>query len=153
MNAEYKRLNLTFLTKPSQWKIENGEIVNHNFDLKILAAEMIAMDASMINLLNSLEAFAIPFVAGVADEDLGFQETAMAFCQVVRLCMPAFFHQRNIGAARYESAIKLFTLWNNRLVANAIVPTKKHMDNVAKQMDELTKSVAKEKIKPIGGDI
>lgn len=152
MYAEYKRLNLTFLTKPSDWKIEDGEIVKHNFDPRLLATEMAALDVSIVNFLNSVEAFAIPFVAGVADEDLGFQETAMAFCQVVRLTVPAFFHQRSVGAGRYESTIKLFALWNKRLVANALVPAKKHMDNLAKQMEEITKAVEKDRIKPIGTD-
>ena len=100
-----------------------------------------------------MEAFAIPFVAAVADDDLGFQETAMAFCAVVRQGMPAFFQMRHAGSARYESTIKLYDMRNKRLVAKAFEPAKKSIGELTKQMDELAKSVAKEKIKPIGGDI
>jgi hypothetical protein len=125
--------------------IKNGEITNHDFDTKLLDAEVPKIEMLLVNYLNSLEAFAIPFVAGVADDELGFKETAMAFCQAVKFLMPALFQLRRKGAARYESTIKLYDMWNRRFAAAAIAP-------VIKPLQELVKSVEKEKIKPFGAD-
>ena len=146
-NEEYKRLRLTFLGKqpPWQWKIKNGEIVEHNFDAQLIAREIPTIEVPIVAYLNALEGFAIPFAAGVADDDLGFKETAMGFCQVVRVFMPAFFHLRRINAARYESTIKLFDIWNKRLAAG---PAAQAM----KPLEELLRSVERERIRPLGTD-
>jgi hypothetical protein len=91
--------------------------------------------------LNLLESFAIPFAEGVADEEIGFKETSRAFCQEIQMCMPAIFQMRKHNAARYESSMKLFVLWNNRLAAEVVAP-------VMKAMGDLEKA-SKERIKPL----
>src|SRR5205085_10170491 len=101
--ADYKRLNLGFLEVPpregkSPFTVKDGEIVDHTFNLKQLAEELPRLQSaeaprmnSAVVYLNSLEAFAIPFTAGVADEDIGYRETARPFCQGAQLYMPAIF--------------------------------------------------------------
>jgi hypothetical protein len=143
LEAEYRRLALNFLSVNSSWEIKNGEIVNHNFDLKLLYREVPQLDPALVNYLNTLEAFAIPFVARVADEDLGFQETAIAFCQRMQLYMPAIFLLRESLGARYESIIKLYDMWNKRLVAASLAPA-------VKSMEELAKTIERERIRPLG---
>lgn len=140
---EYKRLGLKFLGMQNKWSIQNGEIVNHNFDPKLIGAEFQKITPVLINHLNVLEAFAIPFAASVADDNLGYQETAIAFCQRVRIYMPAYFYLRRIGDARFESTIKLFDRWNKRLTA-------KKIESDIKPMQEFLRSVESEKIKPLG---
>jgi hypothetical protein len=143
MVEEYDRLGLRFLSNHSKWAIQDGEIVKYNFETKLLDAEVPKLFNSIVYYLNALEAFAIPFVASVADDDLGYQEAALSFCSSVKLSMPAFFQMRRKNAARYESTIKLYDLWNKRMLANASIPT-------IESMTELVKSVEKERIKPIG---
>jgi len=138
----YKQAGLTFLSVPWNWSLQNGEIVNHNFDTKLLNAEAQKIIYPLVNYLNIFEAFAIPFVARVADDDLGYQETAMSFCQTVKSLMPAFFHQRLTGV-RFESTIRLYDTWSKRLVASRVAPA-------MKPMEELLKSVEKERIKTLG---
>lgn len=140
--AKYNGLKLTFL-RESKWTIQNGEIISHDCDTKVLDSEIPTVETLLVNYLNTMEAFAIPFAAGVADDELGFKETAMAFCQGVKVLMPAFFQMRRKGAARYESTIKLYETWNKRLVVAALSPA-------MKSLEELVKSVEKEKIKPLG---
>jgi hypothetical protein len=150
-DAEYKRLELKFLTNqpPPQWAVQNGEITNQNFDTKQLDAEVPRIMEFLVSYINTLEAFAMAFVAGVADDDLGFRATAMAFCGGVRLIMPAIFQMRRTGNGRFESTIKLFELWNIRLVANAVAPHMKALEGGLKQIADLTRA-AQEKIKPLG---
>jgi hypothetical protein len=141
--TEYKRLGLTFLSAQPQFTIQNGEIGYQTFNAALVDAEFPKIEQILIEYLNSLEAFAIPFAAGVADDGLGFQETARAFCQGAQLVMPGIFQMRIKNIARFESTVKLFALWNNRLAAEAFAP-------LMKGMEEVIKAAGKGKIKPIG---
>lgn len=143
LRQEYVRLKLTFLSRPLTWRVQKGEILDCNVDTNLLDRETPQVDEAIMRYLNSLEAFAIPFAAGVADDDLGFQETALGFCNLVKEIMPVLFQMRRKRIARYESTVKLFELWNIRLAANlaavAITP-----------MRQLIESAARDKISAIG---
>ena len=140
--GEYNRLGLRFLD-PAKFNVRQGEIVEYNFDLKRLAAQIPPIINLLANYLNTLEAFAIPFVARVADADVGFRETALAFCQGVKLMMPALFYMRQTQSARYESTIRLYELWNKRLQATSAA-------QAIKPMQELIRSADNERIRPMG---
>ncbi|MGB7307546.1 MAG: hypothetical protein WBC67_00655 [Candidatus Acidiferrales bacterium] len=141
--AEYTRLKLTFLSGQPKFTIRDGEITDTNFDLKLLEKEFLQIILPLQTFLNGLEAFAIPFAAGVADDDLGFQETAIGFCQQMQAYMPAFFEMRRRKWARFESAVRLYDAWSKRLKARELAP-------VMKTIEELTKAAEQAKIKPIG---
>ncbi len=141
--SEYNRLGLTFMSSKPQFKIQKGEIVNTNFDTKLLDTEVPRVIVPLVYFLNSLEAFAIPFAAGVADEDLGYQETAIAFCQAVQTHMPALFQMRRTNNGRFESIMTLYNLWNTRLVGHALAP-------IMETLEELVKSSQEQRIKPLG---
>jgi hypothetical protein len=123
---EYHKKGFKFLTPhPAQGQppflLQNGEIISHSFDLKALNDEMLEC-GSVVLYLNSLEAFAIPFAAGLANEDIGFTETARPFCQGLQEAMPALFQLRQTNRGRYESAVKLYEMWSRRLAAEAAAP-------------------------------
>jgi hypothetical protein len=146
MVEEYNRAGWTFLRVATPlgqlpFTIQNGEVTSHNFDLKALDDQYPKTGETLVSYLNALESFAIPFAYGVADEEIGYKETARAFCHEIQTHMPAIFHMRKVNIARYESSMKLFVLWNNRLVAEATAP-------VMKAMGELSKA-AEERIKPL----
>jgi|SRR5580692_724068 hypothetical protein len=131
MALAYGRLRLNFLTSNPRWQIVNGEIVNHNFDAAAQAvqdAEVPRFMTELVSSMNCIEAFAIPFVAKVADDDIGYQETALGFCEQVKQLMPAIFYMRRKNMARYESAVRLFDRWNRRLVASAMAPFMKSLE-------------------------
>ena len=133
MGTTYTRLKLTFLSSNPQWMIVNGEIVNHNFDLNVQDAQLPQFIVELVNAMNAIEAFAIPFVAAVADDDIGYQETALGFCQEVKLIMPAIFYVRRKGMARFESTVQLYDRWNKRLVASAMAPLLKPMEAIIRE--------------------
>jgi hypothetical protein len=143
--SEYKRLGLKYMSTKPQFAIQNGEIVNTNFDTKLLDAEVPKIIIPLVNFLNSVEAFAIPFAAAVADENLGYQETAINFCQTVRVHMSGLFQMRRTNNGRFESTIRLYMLWNNRLVGHALAP-------IMETLEELVKSGQEQKINPLGTD-
>ncbi len=72
-NEDYHRQGLKCLGIVEQqgqppFVIQNGEIVSHRFNVKQLMDDAPKFNSS-VTYLNSLEAFAIPFAAGVADEE------------------------------------------------------------------------------------
>jgi hypothetical protein len=141
--SEGRQLGLSLFTTPVQFEIEEGEIVKHNVNLQVAGQQVSRMSISLVAYLNSLEAFAIPFVAGVSDEELGFQETAPAFCSGIRQSIAALVVLRTSGY-RYESCIKLYECWSKRLKVEDI---KKKM----KELEKQSKATDTPKIKPIGG--
>lgn len=135
-NEEYRRLNLTFLTvTPPQGQppfvINKGEIVTHHFNAAQLAQEVPRAQFA-VDFLNIMEAFAIPFAAGVADEDIGYQETARPFCQSAQAYMPLLYQLRLQNAGRYESIVKLYGTWTNRLAAETVAPIMRVMQQLAR---------------------
>lgn len=145
LTSDYKGSNLTFLSNPPQFRIENGEIVA-NFDARLWDAEVSKIGEVLLKYLNSAESFAILFAEGVADDDLGFQEAARAFCQGIQVCIPAIYHARRLNLARYESTVKLFDRWNTRLAAHAMAP-------VMKGMEEVIRAAEKQRVKALGTDL
>jgi hypothetical protein len=131
---EHHRLGLTFLKPPlPSFSIVDGEIKPERFDEAALAQQYTKI-SSLIWCLNSLEAFAIPFAAGVADDEIGFQETAAAFCAMVEPLIGVIFLLRRLGN-RYESTVKIYDRWKSRLVAQ-------NLEGKMKQIQEQHKAVA-----------
>lgn len=141
----YRQLKLTCLND-QRFKIEKGEIVEHNFDRQKIALcerEVLSISSAFVELLNYLEAFAIPFVAGVADDELGFQETASAFCQFLAELMIVVAAFRNQGP-RFESCVRLYESWNVRLEAQKLKP-------LVQSMSETIKAAEKARFPPLEG--
>jgi hypothetical protein len=145
-NEDYNRLGLKCLgINPPQGQlpfvIQEGEIISHHFNLKQLADDSPKFN-SAVTYLNALEAFAIPFAAGVADEEIGYRETARPFCQGVMAYMPVIFQLRATNAGRFESIVRLYVSWSRRLAAEMTAP-------VMKVMQQLAMDAGKDRIKPL----
>lgn len=133
---EYNASQLLYLavTSPpgqASFVLKDGEIVSHHFNEKQLPEGPKHKEA--VKCVNVLEAFAIPFAAGVADEDIGYRETARGFCQGVRNFMPLIYQFRVTHAGRFESVIKLYEIWNGRLFAEMSGPTLKAIQEAVKK--------------------
>ena len=87
----------------------------------------------------------LPFAAGVADEGIGYQETAVAFCGYAKTYIPLIFILRRLNSGRFESAVKLYDSWSKRLAAQQVRP-------VLKKMLELSEAAEKSRIKPLPVD-
>jgi len=124
----------------------NGEIILHDESIILEKADdMMKTSGSLGHYLNSLEAFAIPFVAGVADDDLGFQETALSFCRSTREAILTIAALRKAGGARYESCVRLYDSWSKRLQAEDLKKKMKDLENKIRETSDVPK------IKPVGG--
>jgi len=124
---KYKGQNLSFLQsrlRPNepQFVIKEGEFVNVNCDAALAIKEFPQVEMEGLAYLNGLEYFAMLFAAGVADEDIGYRETALAFCEGVNYCMVAVYHLRSQNHGRFDSVIRLFEVWNRRTTARAVAP-------------------------------
>jgi len=130
------------LPQPVAFEVAAGEItVKNQQALGIVAAQFGKASMEGTYYLNSLEAFAIPFVAGVADDELGFQETADAFCKAIKELIVPIVAMRRQGA-KYESCVRLYEVWSARLEA----------EKMKEQMKDLQKKIEKTpntKIRPV----
>jgi len=128
---KYKVEHCTFLTPdPVQPGVQpvpafvvnaNGDFAQANFNLaKITPEQWERVKMELVVFANSLENYAVPFAAGVADDATGFQETAPVFLSVMQTFMPVFYYLRSTQGARYASALKLFNIWNTRIAANVL---------------------------------
>lgn len=146
---KYRVQNLTFLEfrqRPNelQFIIQGGEFKNANCcDTALYQRESALVQMELLAALNGLEFFAIPFAAGVADEDIGYRETALAFCEGLSFLMAALYHLRSQNRGRYDSAIRLFEVWNRRTTARAVAPFMSSMQALIDQANN-------DKIKIIG---
>jgi hypothetical protein len=107
--------------------------------------ELPKMSGLVYSHLNYLEAFSIPFVAGVADERVGYQATARAFCFAVARNLPVLFLFRSKLRGKYENTVRLFETWSKRLAAEDAAP-------MLNAMAALATDAKKERIKPLGQD-
>jgi hypothetical protein len=112
------------------------------FDLKKVESVWEQIGYVAANCLNSLESFAIPFAAGVADDAVGFQETSALFCDSIHRFLPMIWHIRLTQDARYPGALTLYCNWENRRQAEKTAP-------LVKRVQALTESIDKNKIEPI----
>jgi hypothetical protein len=143
MVKEHDRQGLTFFKTPTQFSIVEGEIITTNLNIPSLVQQYAKMPGAIVDTLNSLEAFAIPFAAGVADDDLGFQETGSTFCKLVDRVIAMIVVLRKVGD-RYESTIKVYDRWKSRLVAQDLEGKMKKMQQQHKTLAEKGKINATE---------
>jgi len=139
---EHKKLGLTLLATNVEFEISDGEIaIKSAWDQRLMAQQYAQITRNLTAYMNFLEAFAIPFAAGVADDELGFQETATAFCGCVRRVILAIVLIRKAGV-RYESCTNLYDCWSKRLLAHQL------RKNI-KDLESKIKTTPEPKIKPM----
>jgi hypothetical protein len=136
LRSQHQPLNLTYLaTGRVPFSIVEGEIRTQFFNDKVWTPEFMRAGVLIADCLNSLEAFAIPFAAGVADDELGYQEAASSFCQLVEQHIAMIVLFRRMGP-RYESTIRLYDRWKSRLVAQQTEGQLKKLQELHKQTSE-----------------
>jgi hypothetical protein len=146
--GKYRANHLTFLEarlKPTepQFVIQGGEFQSINCNVPLIQREFLVVQSELLAVLNGLEYFAIAFAAGVADEDIGYRETALGFCEAVVFTMAAIYHLRTQNRGRYDSAVRLFEIWTRRTIARSVAPFMSSMQALIAQANS-------DKIKIIG---
>ncbi len=140
-----KTKRITFLPAVS-FKLVKGEITDVVTPGRDIAAEGVTLNQDLLLYMNRVEAFAMAFTSGVADEMVAYRETARAFCQTLPETAPFINIMRERGIARYDSTIQLFELWHHRLSSEALTKQKEMIDQAA----ERVKGAQPPKIKTIG---
>jgi hypothetical protein len=130
--------------QPPPFVVRDGEIVQVNVNLSVLQSEWSKIGMAAVTYLNNAESFAIPFAAGVADGEIGFQETASAFCLGISQTLPALALLKQMQNVPYHSTLTLYCIWSNRLAAERVAPALKSMQDIVQTADK-----DKNKIKPL----
>lgn len=145
---DYRKHQCKFLTPPNPnpnqplFIVNDGKIVQANYDLKLIEPDWPKVRVSFVNFLNFAEGFAIPFASGVADEETGYRETGPAFCSAVGECVPAVYYLTKTQGTPFPSLLKLYNIWNNRLAANV-------MSSAVKGMQQFIDAASSAKIETI----
>ena len=70
--------------------------------------------AKVLDLMNALEIWAMPFACGLADRKTAFEPCASGFCQIAITHYPAIIYQRRMNKERsgpFQNVVKLFMAW------------------------------------------
>ena len=80
-----------------------------------------------IELINSLESFAVFFTSGVAAEEVVFPVVGKTYCREVETLLPVVA----IGASNshYHNLLTLFFTWRGRLIKGQLITDKAHLES------------------------
>lgn len=99
---------------------------------------------SWLPAMNQLESISATFIAGVADECVGFQIIGRTFCSNIETNYDLISLSRREKAYPYWlNSVKLYQLWRPRL-------TKAEIDLAIREMEEKSSAIQDEKLTPIG---
>jgi hypothetical protein len=122
--------------------IEGDNISVNAYTENYSIEKMIEIAPNLGKILNSLEAFSIYFVSGVAAENVTFETCGDSFVRTVKKLMP-FIISFNKEKNGYNNTLKLFRTWNSRFESEKLILEKEKIENKLKK----TKTI---RIKPIG---
>jgi hypothetical protein len=78
--------------------------------------------------INAMEGFALFFASGIAEDEIGFRETGIAFTQLVRIFGPAFYVYQVNNLAKYKSCVELYESWNERVKKELLEKQKEEIE-------------------------
>lgn len=129
VNGKYQHaLQTVNLVEPS-FTVVGNTIQIPNFKLSDVQREMAELEPYVF--MNLLEGFSIFFVSGMANEEVGYYETAIPFIEQMQYFMPCFLATRMEGRGRYISAITLYERWQKRYITEHLTVIR---DNIDKQI-------------------
>ena len=102
-----------------------------------------------MDLINQLEAFAIYFTNGAADEGVAFPVAGIPFCHYVESFAPLLVACRSgaalgVTSGKYPNTIKLFSIWTDRT-------RKEQIEAESAKMQKELQTLNPHRVKPIGG--
>ncbi|SRR6266481_345601 len=130
---------------PTSCKIVQNEIIEIITPGRDIVADGIKLDRQLVLYMNRLEAFAMAFTSGVADDMVAYRSTAQTFCLTVPEIVPFIDWFRKNGRGRYECTIELLELWSGRLKSEALTIQKQ-------QIEKNLEGIKQAKIKTIGSE-
>ncbi len=75
-----------------------------------------ALREKIVGLLNKMEAYAMYFVSGLADEEGAFTPTAASFCHCCEhLSVFIGCYRKDNGIKLYQNIVKLYAMWKPRI--------------------------------------
>lgn len=86
---------------------------------------LIQVGTEFLTLFNAMDAFAIFFLAGVADEKLAFSAVGTHYCQIVRRHLSHLM----IHKGGFDNVLQLFFLWNGRLESLRLQMERQEIEN------------------------
>lgn len=104
--------------------------IEYNRRLK-LANENETYVVLISDIANKIESFAIPFVAGVADEKIAFNPLAEIYCEFVENHFYFYSYWRKKGSINpYENTIKLYTVWVSKTRKHDLIKSRENIDKL-----------------------
>lgn len=141
LNDLIKENELDFFTK-STVKIEGDNISVNPYTENYSPEKMIKIAPDLSKVLNSMEAFSLYFVSGVAAESITFETCGRSFVRTVKKLMP-FVITMNNEKHSYKNILILFRTWSSRIESEKLIMEKEKIEEKLR----MSKTI---RIKPIG---
>ena len=103
----------------------------------------------IMTLMNSLEAFALPFSTGLADEKTAFSPVSHSFCNTVKSLLTAIMYNY-IQAGTFVHTMSLYITWRDRRERDRIQQQQKNIEHQQKEIEKKLASIKVQTITPIG---
>ncbi len=118
MQGKYPAAFLKFDVLKPPFDVTGDNITMRNFDPHKSQEQMTKADEAegfhTIGLMNAMEAFAIPFAANLATDDVGFYEAAIPFIQLAQTLMPCYLIMLTFDNGRYYATLTVYKRWQTR---------------------------------------
>lgn len=138
-------LNIDYRTFQYEKIRDFRNLEEEHFDkeqFKLLKENYSNLDTDFHSLIEKLESFSLPFICGLADEELGYNIDSLKFVEFFQICSPFFHFNRlelNDDNLIYKNSSELYLQWLNR--------TEK--DKLEQKMQKLAQEHKRKKVKKI----
>ncbi len=142
LDATIEAKSITYL-KQSEVIIDGNRIRVKKSYPKDIKDQLNNIGLDLLAVLNSMEAFAMFFTTGSADERIAFSSVGSTFCRVARDLLPEIVPY--VDSGHFRNLYQLFLMWNSRIESKKLLHEKEELEQKLRKVD-------KKFIEPVGTD-
>jgi hypothetical protein len=144
INALYEAINakkITFFAK-SHAEVKGKTVKVTSTATTDDVRALLTVATEFLTTFNAMDAFAIFFITGAADEKAAFSAVGPSYCREVQRYLPQIMIHHHRGSG-FDHLLKLFFLWNTRLESLRLQMERDAIDNTLQKIQNKF-------IKPVG---
>lgn len=130
-----KDVNLSNFTRNEILR-NGGELKNH-FEYSVKQLNINIRNVNIVvEIANTIESFAVPFIECVADERVGFNAVGQTFCHTIEEYYFFYAVARSGEIRSYQNTIALYNVWSQRIKESKLKSTAEEVDKELRKILE-----------------